>query len=334
MPRQGRLDAPGALHHVIQRGIAGERIFGGQGDYRAFVHRLGVLLGQTGTSCFAWALLPNHFHLLLRTGDVPVGRMMQRLLTWYAGYYNREHRRNGHLFQNRFKSIVCEEDRYFMALVRYIHLNPVRAGLVKDLGRLAQYEWCGDGVLAGVLAHGWQDVDEVSRRFGRTRRVAWTNYRRFLREGLDKAEEENLEGGGAVRSMGGVFEYLSARKKGKDQPGDERVLGSERFVDRVLKEAERREGRRSRLRRSGWSVSRVLDRVGRIFGLDQAGMRGGGKTDVRCQARRLACHWLVNELGYTAAEVASALEITGAAVTVNAPLGRELAEKRRLSLEG
>ena len=78
------------------------------------------------TPCYAWALMRNHAHLLLRTGKLPVASFMQRLLTGYAVSFNRRHRRHGHLFQNRYKSILCEEDRYLRQLVIYIHLNPPR----------------------------------------------------------------------------------------------------------------------------------------------------------------------------------------------------------------
>lgn len=135
MPRQARLDAPGTLHHVIVRGIERGKIVADRQDRAAFVARMGDLAAATQTSIYAWALLPNHAHLLLRSGPQGLPKFMRRLLTGYAIRYNRRHRRAGHLFQNRYKSIVCEEDPYFRELVRYIHLNPVRAKLVTDLAQ-------------------------------------------------------------------------------------------------------------------------------------------------------------------------------------------------------
>jgi len=93
MPRQARIDTSGALHHVICRGIDRQKIFTGKDDYLSFMKRLGDLLIETKTSCFAWALIPNHFHLLLRTGNVPVSVVMKRLLTGYAVNFNRRHKR-------------------------------------------------------------------------------------------------------------------------------------------------------------------------------------------------------------------------------------------------
>ena len=149
MPRQSRIDTAGALHHVICRGIDRQKIFTDQKDYLLFLNRLGDLLLETRTSCFACALIPNHFHLLLQTGNVPVSTMMRRLLTGYAVNYNRRHQRYGHLFQNRYKSILCQKDAYLLELVRYIHLNPIRAKLVSDYASLAAYPYCGHGILMG-----------------------------------------------------------------------------------------------------------------------------------------------------------------------------------------
>ena len=169
MPRQARIDAPGAVHHVIARGIERRRIFLARPDYEAFLGRLGSVLGETETACYAWALLPNHFHLLLRTGKTPLPTVMRRILTGYAGEFNRRHRRHGHLFQNSYKSILCQEDPYLLELVRYIHLNPLRSRLVSGAEGLAQYSHCGHGALLGKNRIGWQDIAYVLRLFAQSR---------------------------------------------------------------------------------------------------------------------------------------------------------------------
>ena len=165
MPRQARIDAPGALHHIIVRRIERRKIFQDDPDRNRFVNRLGSLLCETATPCYAWVLLPNH--LLLRRGGVPIGTVMRRLLTGYAVTYNRRHRRHGHLFQNRYKSILCEEDPYLLELVRYIHLNPLRAKIVPDLDGLDSYRYAGHRVILGREENSWQDVETVLSRFGR-----------------------------------------------------------------------------------------------------------------------------------------------------------------------
>ena len=143
MPRKARIDAPGAVHHVIVRGIDRCQIFRDDRDRNQYLDRLGDILTDTETPCYAWALIPNHFHLLLKTGSTPIANVMRRLLTGHAVYFNRRHRRHGHLFQNRYKSILCQEETYLLELVRYIHLNPLRAGLVQDMEALNTYPYCG-----------------------------------------------------------------------------------------------------------------------------------------------------------------------------------------------
>ncbi len=149
MPRQPRLDAPGILQHVMARGIERRKIFWDDKDRTAFLERFGVILEEAQTQCYAWALIPNHFHLLLRIGQTPLSTVMRRLMTGYAVTFNIRHRRSGHLFQNRYKSVICEEDPYLLELIRYIHLNPLRAKLVEDLKGLDNYLWTGHSVLLG-----------------------------------------------------------------------------------------------------------------------------------------------------------------------------------------
>jgi REP element-mobilizing transposase RayT len=117
MPRKSRVDAPGALHHLIARGMERRKIFSDDQDCHTFTDPLGTVLAETGTACYAWSLIPNHFHVLLRTGEVPIATVMRRLLTGHAISYNRRHRQHGHLFQNRYESILCQEDEYLLELV-------------------------------------------------------------------------------------------------------------------------------------------------------------------------------------------------------------------------
>lgn len=170
MPRAARIDVPNILQHVIVRGIEKRDIFLDDSDRAAFVQRFSALLQETGTQCLAWALMSNHFHLLLRPTRDKLSSFMRRMLTGYAVTFNLRHRRSGHLFQNRYKSIVCEEDPYLLELVRYIHLNPLRAGLVSDLESLDRFRWSGHTVLMGGHTLPGQDVAEVLAFSGSRRR--------------------------------------------------------------------------------------------------------------------------------------------------------------------
>jgi REP element-mobilizing transposase RayT len=184
MPRKARIDAPGALHHIIVRGIEGRQIFSDDQDRDNFVERLGDIVTETQTGCFAWALIPNHAHILLRTGQTPLATVMRRLLTGYAISYNRRHRRHGHLFQNRYKSILCQEDTYLLELVRYIHLNPLRAKIVKTLTDSDKFPYCGHSALMGKIKRNFQDTDYILRLFGEKVSGARKAYRIYVKKGI------------------------------------------------------------------------------------------------------------------------------------------------------
>jgi len=167
MPRGARLDAPGTLHHVMIRGIEQGSIVRDDKDRKAFVGRMGMLAKGSGTSIPAFALMSNHAHILLKSGPNGLSTYMRRLLSGYAQYFNRRHERFGHLFQNRYKSIICEEEAYFAKLVAYIHLNPLRAGLVESMDQLNAYPWTGHSSLMNKVSYDWMDRDYVLHFFGR-----------------------------------------------------------------------------------------------------------------------------------------------------------------------
>ena len=192
MPRKARIDAPGAVHHVIVRGIERRKIFRDDHDRQNWLARLESVLNDSATPCFAWALMPNHVHLLLRTGRVPLATVMQRLLTGYAVSFNRRYRRHGPLFQNRYKSILCQEDPYLKELVRYIHLNPLRARLVKQISELDHYAYSGHSVLMGHIDRHWQDVDNVLSLFADKIKTGRKRYREFVNRGISDGRRPEL----------------------------------------------------------------------------------------------------------------------------------------------
>ena len=149
MPRRPRDDAPGVAHHVMLRGIARCLIFHDDSDREEFLRRLERLVPELGFVCFAWALMPNHVHLVLRSGAVRVSRLMARLGTGYARYFNERHERVGHLFQNRFRSRRVVDDADLLGLLLYVTRNPLEAGLVPDGRGLERFPWCGLGALLG-----------------------------------------------------------------------------------------------------------------------------------------------------------------------------------------
>ena len=320
MPRQPRLDAPGLLQHVMARGIDRYRIFRDPEDCEDFLVRLETLLRVTQTRCYAWSLLPSHFHLLLRSSHVPLSRLMRCLMTGYAVTFNRRHRRNGHLFQNRYKSVICEDEPYLMELIRYIHLNPARAGVVKSVSDLDDYPWTGHSVLMGRRKNGWQEVKEVMARFSEKRNQARLRYRSFMEEGMNQGETPDFEGGGRARSAdterGG-----SLRKKG-DGAGvhDERVLGGGGFVEKVLRETGKEEG----VKRAKIPLSELVGQVTESFKVDLEDLVLGRRKREVSSARALVSYVAVHKMGYRFTEVGEVLKVHPVTVARSLEKGKEV----------
>ena len=314
MPRQARLDSPGTLHHVIIRGIEKRRIVDDDQDRREFVSRLGKVASETNTAVYAWALMANHAHLLVGSGAAGLAKFMRRFLTGYAVFYNLRHRRHGHLFQNRYKSIVCDREQYFTELVRYIHLNPVRVKLVRDVKALENYHYCGHGVILGNIKYDWQDRDSVLSRFGSREGVAKALYRRFVGEGVELGRRPELVGGGLVRSAGGWSEVKSRRRRDRE-PADERILGSGEFVERVMREAEWRTQREYASRQPGKRIERVIAEECKKQKVSvtelRSGSRRGGIPAVRARLSRK----LAEDYGISIAEIARQVGVSTSAVS-------------------
>ncbi|MBK8575831.1 MAG: transposase [Elusimicrobia bacterium] len=302
MPRQARLDIPGALHHVMGRGIQREKIFSGSEDREEFLARLGKVVEKESLLVYAWALMPNHFHLLMRTTKTPLSHVMRKLLSGYAGYFNRRYGRAGHLFQNRFKSVLCEDDPYFLELVRYIHLNPLRAGLVKSLEGLGGSSLTGHSVLVGKVNRPWQCTGEVLARFSGLTGQARSGYIRFVEEGLKRPAPKHLEGGGLVRSQGGWSNLIALRRGRESFLADERILGGSGFVEGLLKEAEREAQVRGNLLRR-WDVKKLIKAVCENVGVDEGQLVGGGKVPPVPRAREGISYLWVKKMGRSGGEL-------------------------------
>lgn len=333
MPRQARIDAPGAIQHVIVRGIERRKIFHDDRDRDAFVERLRRALVDSATTCYGWALMPNHAHLLLRTGRVPIATMMRRLLTGYAGTFNRRHRRHGHLFQNRYKSILCQEEPYLLELVRYIHLNPLRVRLVRDLGELDSYPYAGHSALMGKQENDWQETGFVLGQFGRRVGVARRAYRAFVEAGIPLGRKPELVGGGLIRSLGGWMAVKALGKGAARLKGDERILGDSEFVLDVLEASEEHLRRKERLQRQGCDMDWLARQVATVFGIRPDDIYRTGKHPQLVAARSVFSYWAVRDLGLTTTAVARTLGLTQPAVSIAVRRGEQLAMARGLQLK-
>ena len=332
MPRKARIDAPGAVHHIIVRGIERGTIFHDDKDRNRFIKRLGDIVFETKTQCFAWALIPNHFHLLLKTGNVPIATVMRRLLTGYAVNFNRRHNRSGHLFQNRYKSILCQEDVYLKELIRYIHLNPLRARLVKDILALKKYPYSGHSYLMGSRSNNWQSINEVLSLFSNNKKTAIKQYQAFLIKGIEIGRQPDLVGGGLVRSAGGWSVLRSMRKAGIFEKSDERILGDGAFVDTVLKAAKESMETKYALSAKGVVIEDILQIVSKMLSIHPKELKGVSKERTIVKGRALVCYWSVRELGMTMTEVAGYLGITLPTVSVAVKRGMKIVLDENLKL--
>ena len=332
MPRKARVDAPGAVHHIIVRGIEQRSIFWDARDRNDFLDRLGRILKDTQTPCYAWALLPNHLHLLFKTGSVPLATIMRRLLTGYAVKFNRRHRRHGKLFQNRYKSILCQEDPYFLELVRYIHLNPLRAKLISDLSQLDRFPYCGHSVLIGKHSNDWQDVEYVLQLFHTNISSARHHYRQFVEHGINEGRRDDLTGGGLVRSMGGWSAVKALRRSGERIKGDERILGDSDFVEAVLASSDEGLEQRYSYQAKGYNFDWLVKRVAQLLEMNVNHVLRQGRYPSTVKARSLLCYWGARELGMTTVSLARKLGIAQPTVSESVKRGERIAEELGLSM--
>ena len=257
---------------------------------------------------------------------------MQRLLTGYVVTYNRRHRRFGHLFQNRYKSILCQEDPYLLELVRYIHLNPLRATVVSGYKALCRHPHCGHGVILGSRDNDWQDVHYILRLFGDKERSARRRYNEFVRAGIEQGRRSDLIGGGLLSSQGGWAAVKALRRSGQYQKGDERILGDAAFVDEVLSQAEEHLEERYRLQAEGYDLDTLIERVGELVEMSPEEITERGKERRRVEARSILCYWATDSLGISQRELAKRLKLTQPAVSQAVRRGKDLVKSQSYSL--
>lgn len=277
-------------------------------------------------------------------------------MTGYAVTFNKRHKRAGHLFQNRYKSVICEEDPYLLELIRYIHLNPLRAGLVKDLKDLDKYPWTGHSTILGrrknpllpaikdsksniknqatpnqkernlypvkfmtmkseahltgaqseiLLAE--KTIEDVLLNFGETKKTARRRYREFVEKGIKHGTREDLQGGGLVRSAGGETAGLLGRAKEDREKGDARILGTGEFVNQALMKAGKDWEKRQE---DKISLPELVGKVASHLDLNKERIISASRRKEITDARALVCHFAINNLSYSASEVARALAIS------------------------
>jgi REP-associated tyrosine transposase len=271
MARRPRVFASGLLYHVVVRGNQRRKTFRSDDDYKAYLERLEKYRAKFHVRIYAYCLMPNHVHLLLETGSTPLAKFVQGLQQSYTQYFNRSYRKVGHLFQGRYKAIICDKDKYLLALVRYIHLNPMRAGLAK-----------------------------------RPERYAHSGHRSYLGNGRPKI----IEAGPILKLLGGkkayedfVLEGMSERHNNKYYTvEDQRFLGEEGFGEKISREAGVEEERKPKK-----SIETVFKEIARKLETTPDLLRGKDRRWDISTKRAQAVALLVRERGYGVSEVAKFL---------------------------
>ena len=218
-------------------------------------------------------------------------------------------------------------------LVRYIHLNPLRARLVEDMDRLDDYPYAGHAILLGKRINNWQTTDTVLSLFGSKVAHARKKYREYVAEGVELGMQGKLTGGGLIRSAGGWMGVQQLRKSGSFQKSDERILGDGDFVESVLAEAEEALSRRYAYKAQGIGIDHLLQAVASFTGLEPEEMIGPSKSRSIVRARILFCYIAMREMGLPAVDVAKRLKISLPTVSVAAQKGRQLVRIEELDVE-
>jgi putative transposase len=238
---------------------------------------------------------------------------MRRLLTGYAVYFNLRHNRSGHLFQNRYKSIVCEEESYLLELIRYIHLNPLRAGLVSGLDELERYPWSGHSVIFGNGNMSGQSLESVLAHFGKRMDSARRQYCQFVADGLRMGEQPHLVGKHLKRQDSETDAVVS----------DNRVLGSSDFFQTLCDQNDFKERLQDRK-----PLDELQQAVEDFFEAKPGGLGQRGRLDNISAARAVYCFLAVVKLHYSCVEVGRKLGICGPSVSRAVRRGEELFQSR------
>ena len=329
MPRQARLDAAGALHHIMIRGIERRNIFRNDRDRNDLLDRLASLLPETKTICYAWAFIPNHAHFLVRSGPSGIAFLMRKLLTGYVVSFNHRNHRTGQLFQNRYKSIICQEDAYFTELVRYIHLNPLRAKVVSTLAELDRFAYSGHSAVMGKKERPWQDVNYVLHFFGKDAGDARKAYHSYVEDGIHQGKREELSGGGLIRNPGGWSDIKGQRQRVR---GDRRILGDSNFVLKILAETGERYERRFALKNKGHTLESIAGKVSTLYNISPEDMLSKGRRKTTVEARSLFCYIAVHDLNATVTEAARLISMAPSAISYAVMRGKKIAEEKGLQI--
>lgn len=283
MPRMARFELPGSLYHVMAHSIEGKNLFVDDDDRLNFLSRFEKKLTEIGFKCYAWTLMENHYHLLIRTNDYPLSKLMRGLNSGYARYYNKKYKRRGYLFQDRFKSVICQDQQYAVELIKYIHLNPLRAGKVDSLQQLENWAWCGHGYLLGNEnnpGNNFQNRLDSLRYFGENPNDAVKGYLKFMAKSCDCDDNKKA----------GVLQYIEEMEIKGSCKGWRAVIGDHEFVKKVMEKYKQDLNRRHRKADYPKAMETISEDVCTEFGISLEELLKRGRENERSWARIAFCY--------------------------------------------
>lgn len=324
MARKTRPDWKGALHHIMVRGIDGKAVFQNESDKFDLIGRFAELVPELHVSIYAWAVMPNHLHLLVRTGREPIYKFMQCLLTGFAVSYNLRNDRKGHVFQGRFKSILVQEEIYFIQLIKYIHLNPLKAGIVKNINGLEEYRWCGHGSIMGVRKEPWVNSMYVLSKFGSERDDSISNYLKCISEKTSNKTLETMVHGTYTLGRKGICSTTS-ESRCDGLKGNCRVLGNKEFAVRTMNWIKQEGNRIARDRED------THDRIAKLFawvednwGFSAKMIQGNTRNPELSDSRALIAWVLSNHLGLSQSDCSGILRMSRSGIRKAISNGKEI----------
>ncbi len=283
-------------------------------DRESFVSRLCRELEATRTVCYAWVLMENHLHLLLRPHKLLLADFMRRLLTGHAVVFNHRHQRTGHLFQNRYKSIVCDQDAYLLELIRYIHLNPIRAGVLAGLDELFSFPWSGHREILGKVRDPISAAEEVLQLFSTNRNAARDHYLTYLADGL-RHPLPYLSRGGKQASLS-LDPSLN-----ENEIFDERILGGGAFVESLLK------CRVPETVGQSLDFEKVMATVLAYYQVDRKKLSWPCKERSLAKCRAVLCYVYLREMGMSGVKIGEMVALSPSGVTRAAKRGEKLLQE-------
>ncbi len=311
-----RLDSPGTLHHVISRAVDGRMVFSPWEHANDFIQRLGKLVLEGTMKVHAWTLMGNHFHLLAEPCTEGLSVNMQRLLTGFAARYNLREERQGHVFQGRFTSILVETGDYLLELIRYIHLNPLRAGIVRSLDELSEYPYSGHlkVVRSDTDAWDWYDAELIRSLFSDDESNGWkSSYLKFLKKEPMHTDIE-LEKGTFILGSNGV--QAAVKMSWNCSPSAMRILGSRQYAGQIYENLRSIRGLRCRDRMEEHSLMdaflKTAADVGQIPRKSMKQSKGSRRVS---KTRAALVRVLTDELGLSNTDVSGYLRVTPSAIT-------------------